>query len=242
VSSEIPPHTIRISARARYPQIRILPPDSIEVVLPAGMPAAAAIALVASKRAWIRRKLAHFAQLRAAHAVPAADGVPTHPEHIHLPAIDRRLRIAYRPAGGRGVRVAHRDDVLTLSGAVDDPTRVRAALKRWLLATARAELPPMLHALADSNGFVFRQATVRFQKSRWGSCSSRRHIVLNARLLCLPAELARHVMLHELAHLRHLNHSRPFWNLLRRLDPNTQHHHVALRAAWLHMPAWLEAG
>jgi predicted metal-dependent hydrolase len=241
VSSELPPHTIRVSARARYPQIRILPPDCIEVVLPQGMPVTAASKLIASKQAWIRRKLAHFAQLRATHAVPASDGVPTHPEHIHLPAIDRRLDIAYCPAGGRGVRTAHQDDVLTLSGAIDDPTRVRAALRRWLLATARSELPPILHTLATKHDLTFRQATVRFQKSRWGSCSSQRHIVLNARLLCLPSELARHVMLHELAHLRYLNHSRPFWNLLHRLDPDTQHHHAALRSAWLHMPAWLEA-
>jgi len=63
-----------------------------------------------------------------------------------------------------------------------------------------------------------------------------------AKLLCLPTELARHVMLHELAHLQHLNHSRPFWALLHSLDPHTDRHHAALRAAWLHMPAWLETG
>jgi len=240
VSDELPPYSVRISARARHPQIRMLPPDGIEVVLPTGAPASLAASLVAAKRGWIRRKLAQFAELKASHAGPDSGATPTHPEHIHLAAIGRRLRVEYRPTAAAGVRASERDAVLTLSGPVDDPHRVQAALKRWLLTVARAELLPPLNRLAAKHGLPLQQTAVRLQKSRWGSCSSRRHITLNAKLLCLPAELARHVMLHELAHLQHLNHSRPFWALLRQLDPHTDRHHAALRAAWLHMPTWLE--
>lgn len=242
MSNELPPYSVRVSTRARHPQIHMLPPGRIEVVLPTGAPATLAASLVAAKRSWIRRKLMHFAELKASHDGPDAGTVPTHPEHIHLAAIDRRLHVEYRPTAAAGVRAAEQDTMLTLSGAVDDPLRVRAALKRWLLTVARAELLPPLHRLAANHGLPLQQAAVRLQKSRWGSCSSRRHITLNAKLLCLPTELARHVMLHELAHLQHLNHSRPFWALLHSLDPHTDRHHAALRAAWLHMPAWLETG
>ena len=242
MSNELPPYSVRVSTRARHPQIHMLPPGRIEVVLPTGAPATLAASLVAAKRSWIRRKLMHFAELKASHDGPDAGTVPTHPEHIHLAAIDRRLHVEYRPTAAAGVRASERGAMLTLSGAVDDPLRVRAALKRWLLTVARAELLPPLHRLAANHGLPLQQAAVRLQKSRWGSCSSRRHITLNAKLLCLPAELARHVMLHELAHLQHLNHSRPFWALLHSLDPHTDRHHAALRAAWLHMPAWLETG
>ena len=242
MSNELPPYSVRVSTRARHPQIHMLPPGRIEVVLPTGAPATLAASLVAAKRSWIRRKLMHFAELKASHDGPDAGTVPTHPEHIHLAAIDRRLHVEYRPTAAAGVRASERGAMLTLSGAVDDPLRVRAALKRWLLTVARAELLPPLHRLAANHGLPLQQAAVRLQKSRWGSCSSRRHITLNAKLLCLPTELARHVMLHELAHLQHLNHSRPFWALLHSLDPHTDRHHAALRAAWLHMPAWLETG
>jgi hypothetical protein len=240
-NSGLPAYGIRVSARARHPQVRILPPDRVEVVLPQGAPESLAARLITAKQAWIRRKLAQLARLQAAHApVPGTDA-PTHPAHIHLTAIDRRLSVAYRPTRAAGVRAIHGEDMLTLAGAVDDAPRVRAALRRWLLATAKAELPPLLHRLAAGHGMSFRHVGVRMQKSRWGSCSARRHIMLNAKLLCLPAELARHVMLHELAHLRHLDHSRSFWSLLHDLDPDTARHHATLRTAWLHMPAWLEA-
>jgi hypothetical protein len=229
------PYATRISARARHAQIRILPPGRVEVVIPRGMPASVAAQLVASKQDWVRRKLAQW----TAHT--AESDASTHPASIHLAAVDRRLPVRYRPTDAAGVRTAVRDGLLTLSGAVDDVSRVRLALRRWLMARARTELPPMLQALSDRHGLAFDQVAVRFQKGRWGSCSARRHISLNARLLCLPTELARHVMLHELTHLQHLNHSRAFWALLHRLDPDADQHHAALRTAWLRLPAWLAA-
>jgi hypothetical protein len=229
------PYATRISARARHPQIRILPPGRVEVVIPRGMPASVAGTLIASKHDWVRRKLAQFA------VQVAESDASTHPESIHLAAVDRHLPVKYRANGAAGVRATTREGMLTLSGAIDDASRVRLALRRWLLTHARTELPPMLQDLSADHGLAFRQVTVRFQKSRWGSCSAQRHISLNARLLCLPAGLARHVMLHELAHLRHLNHSGAFWALLRRLDPDTDRHHAALRTAWLQLPAWLAA-
>ena len=227
------PYATRISSRARHPQIRISPPDRVEVVIPRGMPTSIAGELVAAKQAWIRRKLAQLASLTN------ASDASTQPEAIHLPAVDLRLPVRYRESGAAGVRVRQDDQGLILSGAVDDASRVRTALRRWLLGHAKTELPPMLHALAAEHGLAFRQVAVRLQKGRWGSCSAGRHISLNARLLCLPAGLARHVMLHELAHLRHLNHSRAFWALLRRLDADADRHHAALRTAWLQLPAWI---
>lgn len=230
------PYATRISARARHPQIRIVPPGRVEVVIPRGMPASMADGLVAAKQGWIRRKLAQLA------AQATDSDASTHPDRIHLAAIGRHVAVRYRESDAAGVRATARDGILTLSGAVDDASRVQQALRRWLLAHAGSELPAMLHALSAEHGLPFRRVAVRFQKSRWGSCSARHHISLNARLLCLPAELARHVMLHELAHLKHLNHSRAFWTLLRRLDPETDRHHAALRTAWQRLPAWLAAG
>lgn len=229
------PYATRISTRARHPQIRISPPDRVEVVIPRGMPASIAEKLVAAKQAWIRRKLAQLA------ARGAQRDVSTHPAHIHLAAVGRKLPVHYRESGAAGVRVKHDEGGLILSGAVGDASRVRLALRRWLLAHGRTELPSMLHALAAEHGLSFRQVAVRLQKSRWGSCSAARHISLNAGLLCLPAELVRHVMLHELAHLKHMNHSHAFWALLRQLDPDADRHHAALRSAWVQLPAWLVA-
>ncbi len=72
--------------------------------------------------------------------------------------------------------------------------------------------------------------TVRDQRSRWGSCASSGALSLNWRLVLLPPELADYVILHELAHLRELNHSSRFWALLERYDPQRKAHEGALNA------------
>jgi len=81
---------------------------------------------------------------------------------------------------------------------------------------------------------------VRGQKTRWGSFSSRGTLSLNYKLLFLPEPLLRHVILHELSHSVHMNHSDEFWNLLHSLDPDTATHDKQLSEAWKYLPAWLE--
>jgi len=68
-----------------------------------------------------------------------------------------------------------------------------------------------LKELAAQHGFRYGRAGIRNQKSRWGSCSTRNHISLNIHLLTLPGHLRDYVILHELVHTEHKNHSRAFW-------------------------------
>ena len=66
------------------------------------------------------------------------------------------------------------------------------------------------------HGYQFNRASVKNQRTLWGSCSSRNNINLNINLLRLPEELRDYVILHELVHTRHKNHSREFWRELDR--------------------------
>jgi predicted metal-dependent hydrolase len=83
-----------------------------------------------------------------------------------------------------------------------------------LRARAAIELPPQLLALAERHGLIVTRVTIRNQRSRWGSCSSRGHITLNFRLLLMPPEVREYILIHELMHLRQANHSRRFWRLV----------------------------
>ena len=74
-----------------------------------------------------------------------------------------------------------------------------------------------LNQLAGKYGFTYNRLFIRNQRTRWGTCSSRNNISLNINLLKLPQELQDYVMLHELAHTRHKNHSRDFWAEMDRL-------------------------
>ncbi|MEF8833912.1 MAG: M48 family metallopeptidase, partial [Halofilum sp. (in: g-proteobacteria)] len=136
-------------------------------------------------------------------------------------------------------RVVDAGDHLRLEG-VTDPRDARARLERWLKAETRRTLVPRLGELARAHRLYFVRTTVRGQRTRWASCSGRGTISLNFRLLFLPGRLVEHVLLHELAHTRHLDHSRHFWSLLARLDPDWRRHHEELRAARRWVPAWVE--
>jgi predicted metal-dependent hydrolase len=81
------------------------------------------------------------------------------------------------------------------------------------------ELPPQLLALAARHGLTVKRVTIRDQRSRWGSCSSRGHITLNFRLMLMPPEVREYILIHELMHLQQANHSRRFWRLVEAACP-----------------------
>jgi predicted metal-dependent hydrolase len=93
---------------------------------------------------------------------------------------------------------------------------------------AEHELPARCAELARLHNVEIAGVQVRDQRSRWGACSPRRAITLNWRLIQMPAPVADYVMLHELAHVRHANHSRRFWREVERLCP-----------AWQESERWL---
>ena len=95
-----------------------------------------------------------------------------------------------------------------------------------LRAAAKAYLPGRLKELADANGFTFNQVRIKHNVSNWGSCSVKGNINLNLNLMRLPEYLRDYVMLHELCHLKQMNHGPEFHALLESLCPG----HKALRA------------
>jgi predicted metal-dependent hydrolase len=83
---------------------------------------------------------------------------------------------------------------------------------------------------------------MRLQRTRWGSCSAQRTVSLNAALLLLEPELVRYLMVHELCHLRCLDHSRRYWRLVERFEPDFRTLDRRLTDAWPLLPPWLFAG
>ena len=88
-----------------------------------------------------------------------------------------------------------------------------------LQACARTELPDALRRLAALNGLAVARVSVRDQRWRWGSCSPNGHICLNWRLVLMPEFVREYVLVHELMHLKRLDHSPAFWRLVRAACP-----------------------
>ena len=159
----------------------------------------------------------------------------------------RRLNISLRPFKGVRVTVplrvsfrrAHEFMVENLEWADKHLVKVRqfeldhqevnrrAGEVDW--GHAREFLIQRLAELADKYEFTYNRVFIRNQKTRWGSCSADNNINLNIALVTLPGELLDYVILHELAHTRIKNHSRPYWQLLDKLLGNAKEYDRQLR-------------
>ena len=102
------------------------------------------------------------------------------------------------------------------------------AIVQELRARAIRELPARLLALAAEHGLHVSRISVRNQQWRWGSCSPTGHICLNWRLIQMPASVRDYVLIHEIMHLKRMDHSAKFWKLVERACPG----HLEARA-WL---------
>ena len=87
---------------------------------------------------------------------------------------------------------------------------------------ARVKLGKRLSELAREHKFQYNKVSIRNQKTRWGSCSSKDNISLNMKLLHLPDQLIDYILLHELVHTRVKNHSKDFWSELETVVPNAR--------------------
>ena len=87
---------------------------------------------------------------------------------------------------------------------------------------ARDKLGKRLSELAMEHKFQYNRVSIRSQRTRWGSCSSKNNISLNMKLLHLPNQLIDYILLHELVHTRVKNHSQDFWNELETVVPNAR--------------------
>jgi predicted metal-dependent hydrolase len=231
-------YRIRISARTRNVHLKLSMREGLTVLVPPGFDSRRIPAIVERKRCWVKTHLRRFADHSAASARAEAAAPP---EHIELPALDESWRIAYQPTKTRKVGViGDKPGWLTVYGAVADHDACRAALRQWLKCRTREELVPRLSRLAEQNGFRFNEVLVRGQKTRWASCSSQGTISLSYKLLFLDRDSVRCVLLHELCHTVHLNHSRNFWTLVSRLEPGYKAIDKRLRDGWKRVPAWVD--
>ena len=95
---------------------------------------------------------------------------------------------------------------------------------------ARPKLERRIKELAQKHQFTFNKLSIKNQKTRWGSCSIKNNINLNARLLHLPRELIDYVILHELVHTKVKNHSKEFWSTLDRFVGDSKFYDKQLRS------------
>jgi predicted metal-dependent hydrolase len=204
----------------------------VEVVVPARTARATVDRFIERHRPWIEKKRAEARQ----NAVPE-EVFP--PALIEFSAAGERWRI--HAGGGRGrprIRVTG-PGLLQLSGDLANTRGVQHALRMWLVKRAAELFAPVLAETARGMDLPYRKLAVRRQRTRWGSCSVRGTISLNCCLLFQRPEVLRYLLVHELAHVKHMNHSSRFWDLVARHCPNCRVLDRELLDGWRRVPSWV---
>lgn len=106
---------------------------------------------------------------------------------------------------------------------------VKRALENFYRERARERFTDRADHYAPRMGVEYEQIEVRNQKTKWGSCTSSGTLGLNWRLLMAPPEIVEYIVIHELAHLREMNHSEAFWKIVGAFDPEWEDHRAWLR-------------
>lgn len=198
-------------------------------------------AFVERHRAWIESSLDKIQRDMPAHFRQWP------PTTLTLPAIGQALELSFQRSmdstlQGQPVVSGNIGTQIPVLITCDPGERAEVAseLAIVLKALARQYLPIRLAMLAQEHGMTYRRVQIRGQRTRWGSCSSTGTISLNYKLLFLSPALVDYVLLHELAHTRHMDHSPAFWRQLQSMQADARLQDVQLRQAIRDVPPWLE--
>lgn len=105
----------------------------------------------------------------------------------------------------------------------------RKELEKWYRKEAAVVLENKAAGYAQQMHVYFKELHIKDQKSRWGSCSSRGSLNFNWRILMAPKPVCDYVLIHELCHLNHMNHSKDFWQMVERYCPEYKQYKLWLK-------------
>jgi predicted metal-dependent hydrolase len=189
----------------------------------------AAAEVICGHRTWVLAALQRAQYLRA-RCPRIVDGA-------RLPLLDEQLVLRIEDGWATSRRRVRREgDRLLVSTPPSRPSEVRQLLQGWYRVQARRHLPARLGQWGKTLGLAPARVTIRSQQTLWGSCSAAGNVSLNWRLMLLSNELADYVLVHELCHLRYLDHSQTFWDLVGSLIPDFDERRARLRKVQAPLP------
>ncbi|QAR32521.1 M48 family peptidase [Geovibrio thiophilus] len=206
-------HTVKAGLKNIYISVDA---DGVILVKAPAVPEKTILSVIEKKAEWIFRRMSVTRE--RLDAVRFEDGCP-----VPLFGVKYPLEIIRNPLAGLG-----RADVYLSGGCIKaeiNPYLFKEeyffkALETFRKRKAEDVITPMLEKRSSEMGLIYRKVSFRKTGSRWGSCSSLGRISINYELTKLPAECADYVCVHELAHLRHPNHSDRFWALVAEYVPD----------------------
>jgi predicted metal-dependent hydrolase len=216
--------------------IKLIPGKGLEVVLPRGVSKREVPGFLEKRRQWIEKSIRAL-QSKGLSLDPPELILPDKIEFQASGAVYLVSRIKNRKPGLRLRRNVGR---LQISGSDWSTEAELEVLGKFVRQEAREFLVPELRKLSAELNLPVERVFIRAQRKRWGSCSSKGNINLNLKLMFLPYRLVKYVLIHELCHTVHLNHSAKYWRLVRMVSPDVDILEKELSTAGYLIPTWVD--
>lgn len=225
----MPTIAIRQSQRARHVRL-LVKPAGLELVVPPRTDESQALRFLQQHRQWAVskwRELQARSLERAVLRTPLVSGSTVPFQGVEVPLVIQlqpcqRIRIARSADGGFDIALPHME-----------PDRmqqqVQAALYAWVKRWLQGEALRLADIQGSPRGLIPRELRIKRMKTRWGSCGPYNDINLNWLLAFAPPTVLEYVVVHELCHIQHRNHSRAFWALVGSILPNWERERLWLK-------------
>lgn len=226
IENEEVTYTLRRVPRRRHVHLVVDDDAELEVRAPYRFRPNDAELVIRAHSVWVIRMIK-----RAREAVRAKPMLET---GFEMPLLDERLQL--HVSSNAQASVTRGPCTLWLKSPTMMRSALRSLLEEWYRHQARCYLPSRLMHFANQFGFAVAKVSVRGQKTQWGSCSGRGAISVNWRLMLMPSDVVDYVLIHELCHLRHSNHSPEFWALVAVYVPDFRERQRRLKALQAQLP------
>ncbi|GAB6179755.1 SprT family zinc-dependent metalloprotease [Desulfotomaculum defluvii] len=215
-------YLLRESNRAKNVNLKITLERGLEVVVPARYPLEYIESLLRDKEEWILQKLSLMSQRiqqKKGNSLEVRQAVSF---------LGNSYRLVMVFQQGRPEVELVKDKIIVLLPQ-DQQDKVAQILENWLRYQARKIILQRLEIAAKKLGIKYNQVFIKDQKTRWGSCSSKRNLNFNYRLVMAPLPVIDYIVAHEICHLVEMNHSKKFWTLVERICSDYKVHRKWLK-------------
>ena len=224
-------YSIRVSKRAKRLHIKINRLAQVEVVSPLRMAKREIEKFVNSNISWIEHHTNKIlSKMKEDNILPN-----TPPSEIHFPFLEKTYQIEYKSVEKREKFIVNDNQVIVFANNDDEK---KTFLRKFIHELAKEKLTYLLNEISAEFKLPYNRVFIKAQKTRWGSCSSKKNINLNRNLLFLTQSQVEYLIVHELCHTIHLNHSSLYWVLVSEFIPAYKEIDKSLKNATLKVPLW----
>jgi len=224
-------YSIRESSRTKRLHLKLNRLAEIEVVIPLKTKPTEIENFVNKNLSWINRQR----KLIVEKNLQGGNSSVFPPQEIKLSLLDARFSVDYKSCTKTPSFSVDGTNITILANTDEEK---RKQLKHFIHQVAKIELSYHLEKLSVNLGLPYNRVFIKSQKTRWGSCSSKKNINLNRNLVFLDLTQVEYLIIHELCHTIHLNHSPRYWKLVSHHCPSYQAVDKSLKQAIHKIPLW----